>query len=122
MAEVQPHAQLEPIIYDKNEKNAGASHQTSIFDTQHDPEKSRTATPDVAPSAASPRQMTQVSWVLVLIAILSAVFLFALDNTVVADVQPKIINVFGEVDKLPWASTAFALGAVAVNLFWLVPR
>ncbi|KAF2014395.1 MFS general substrate transporter, partial [Aaosphaeria arxii CBS 175.79] len=94
-----------------------SSHE--IFDgTQSGLEKPQSAISETLGSTPSPRNMKQISWVLVLISILSAVFLFALDNTVVADIQPKIINIFGEIEKLPWASVAFALGAVAVNLFW----
>ena len=57
-------------------------------------------------------------WILVVIAILSSTFLFALDNTVVADVQPQIIERFNQIGKLPWLSVAFLLGAVATNLIW----
>ncbi|KAK2749204.1 hypothetical protein FQN57_006819 [Myotisia sp. PD_48] len=35
-------------------------------------------------------------------------------NTVVADVQPAIINRFGEIQKLPWLGAAFSLGAVSI--------
>ncbi|KAA8644348.1 hypothetical protein EYZ11_001643 [Aspergillus tanneri] len=68
--------------------------------------------------APLPRKVTGFKWVLVIFSILSAIFLFALDNTIVADVQPKIIDSFGEINKLPWISVAFALGAVSVNLVW----
>lgn len=64
-----------------------------------------------------PRDMNQVSWICVVISLMSSMFLFALDNTVVADVQPSIINTLGNVDKLPWVSVAYALGAIAINLF-----
>lgn len=64
-----------------------------------------------------PRDMSQLSWVCVVISLLASMFLFALDNTVVADVQPSIINTFGNVDELPWISVGYALGAIALNLF-----
>jgi hypothetical protein len=51
-------------------------------------------------------------------AILSGVFLFALDQTIVADVQPNIIAQFGSIDKLPWLSVAFLLATASTNLFW----
>lgn len=51
-------------------------------------------------------------------AILSSVFLFALDQTIVADVQPNIIVEFGSIDKLPWLSVSFLLGNASTNLFW----
>lgn len=65
-----------------------------------------------------PRKVSGIKWVLVIFSILSAIFLFALDNTIVADVQPKIVDSFGEINKLPWISVSFALGGVAVNLVW----
>jgi hypothetical protein len=46
------------------------------------------------------------------------VFLFALDQTIVADVQPNIIAQFGSIDKLPWLSVAFLLATASTNLFW----
>ena len=67
---------------------------------------------------APPRDMKTVVWILVAASVFSATFLFALDNTIVADVQPNIIEDFGEVTKLPWISVAFPLGAVAMNLIW----
>ena len=57
-------------------------------------------------------------WTIIVLSILSSTFLFALDNTIVADVQPRIIDSLGEIQKLPWISVAFALGAVSVNLVW----
>lgn len=52
--------------------------------------------------------------------ILSCVFLFALDNTIVADVQPAIVNEFHDVAMLPWLSVAFLLGAASTLLVWSV--
>ena len=63
------------------------------------------------------RNMRQATWICVLLSLLPSIFLFALDNTVVADVQPRIIYTFGDIDKLPWVSVSYALGAIAVNLF-----
>lgn len=63
------------------------------------------------------RNMSQLSWICLLISLLSSMFLFALDNTVVADAQPRIIETFGHVKLLPWISVAYALGAIALNLF-----
>lgn len=50
--------------------------------------------------------------------IYSSAFLFSLDNSIVADVQPKIIEAFGSIDKLPWLSVAFALGSASTTLVW----
>ena len=45
---------------------------------------------------------------------LSTTFLFALDNTIVADIQPSVLNDLGRVELLPWLGTGFALGSMAV--------
>ena len=81
---------------------------------------------DIADEKSSPpkdqpeqvRQITGIRWFLVVFAILSSTFLFALDNTVVADVQPKIVDRFGQIQKLPWLSVSFLVAAVATNLIW----
>ncbi|KAH8723578.1 putative MFS drug efflux transporter [Phaeosphaeriaceae sp. PMI808] len=36
--------------------------------------------------------------------------------TIVAVIRPRLLTVFGNVDKLPWVSVAYPLGAVALNL------
>ena len=64
------------------------------------------------------RKITGIKWLLVVISILSSTFLFALDNTVVADVEPKIVDRFGEIQKLPWLPIGFLVAAVSTNLIW----
>lgn len=66
------------------------------------------------------RNLKPLSWFFVVFSLLAALFLFALDNTIVANVQENIIYTLGGIDKLAWISVAFALGAVATNLFWYV--
>lgn len=68
----------------------------------------------------SVRKLKSLSWFFVVFSLLAALFLFALDNTIVANVQENIIYTLGGIQKLPWISVAFALGAVATNLFWCV--
>ncbi|KAE8445897.1 hypothetical protein EG329_012676 [Mollisiaceae sp. DMI_Dod_QoI] len=65
-----------------------------------------------------PRDIGEWKWALVVFAILSSTFLFALDNTIVADVQPTIVTHFDAVSKLSWLSVAFLIGAAATNLVW----
>ncbi|KAI1089294.1 major facilitator superfamily domain-containing protein [Rostrohypoxylon terebratum] len=67
---------------------------------------------------APPRDVTGWRWYMVMTAILFSIFLYALDNTVVADIQSIIIKDLGEVDKLSWLSVAFLLTATATNLVW----
>ncbi|KAI0859728.1 major facilitator superfamily-domain-containing protein [Xylaria cubensis] len=65
-----------------------------------------------------PRTLHGILWVICLASIISAVFLFSLDNTIVALLQPQIVEAFGSIDKLPWVAVSFALGSVSVNLLW----
>ena len=64
------------------------------------------------------RDIHGIKWTLAVISILISTFLFALDNTIVADVQPAIVERFGQVDKLPWLSVAFLVTAAGTNLVW----
>lgn len=65
-----------------------------------------------------PRDVHGIAWILVVLSILSSTFLFALDNTIVADVQPAIVNRFGSIEKLPWLSVAFLVAGAGTNLVW----
>ncbi|EEP76519.1 predicted protein [Uncinocarpus reesii 1704] len=62
----------------------------------------------------SPRQLHGIKWAIAYISMLSTTFLFALDNTVVADIQPAILEDFGEIELLPWIGTGFALGSMCI--------
>jgi hypothetical protein len=64
------------------------------------------------------RKIRGFRWVVVIISILSSVTLYSLDNTIVADIQPQIVNEFGELAKLPWLSVAFLVACVATNSIW----
>ena len=66
------------------------------------------------------RAVTGFKWFMTVSSILSSTFLYALDQTVVADVEPKIVERFGEIQKLPWLPIAFLLAAVSTNLIWYV--
>lgn len=79
-----------------------------------DPEKSTDSTEDDTPEYK--REIHGVKWVLTVAAILSCVFLYALDTTVVADIQPNIIASLGDFQKFPWLATAYALPSTALVL------
>ena len=83
--------------------------------------QSSAALPD-AQVSKNVRNMKQATWICVVLSLLSSIFLFALDNTIVADVQPRIIYTLGDIDKLPWVSVSYALGAITVNLFIYVSK
>lgn len=65
-----------------------------------------------------PRDIQGWKWIAVVLSILSSTFLFALDNTIVANVQPVIVEHFDAVSKLSWLSVSFLIGAAATNLVW----
>ena len=72
----------------------------------------------VAEEEAPPRDIHGVKWGIVVGAILSSTFLFALDNTIVANIQPAIVNHFEDVSKLAWLSVSFLIAAASTNLIW----
>lgn len=41
---------------------------------------------------------------------MSTVLLFALDNTIVATIQPTIVDTFGQQQNLAWIGISFVLG------------
>lgn len=59
---------------------------------------------------------TGLKWFLIIVSILVGLFLFALDNTIVADIQPVIADHFQAVDKIAWLAAAFSLSATALTL------
>jgi MFS family permease len=77
-------------------------------------EKPIDATEDSGPEYQ--REIHGIKWVLTVGAILSCVFLYALDTTVVADIQPNIIVSLGDFQKFPWLATAYALPSTALVL------
>ena len=68
----------------------------------------------------SPRNVHGIKWALAVTSILISTFLFALDNTIVADIQPAIVDRFGQVGKISWLAVAFLIAAIGTNLFWYV--
>ncbi|KAJ2988786.1 hypothetical protein NUW58_g3795 [Xylaria curta] len=83
-----------------------------------DPQQSQTTgslsdTPETQPKE-SERSLRGWKWAVAYAAMLSTTFLFSLDNTIVANIQPSIIEDFGRVELLPWIGTGFALGTMAV--------
>ena len=50
--------------------------------------------------------------------ILSSTFFFALDQTIVADIIPDIVEHFGAVEKLPWVSVTLLLASAGTINFW----
>lgn len=65
-----------------------------------------------------PRDMRTWQWILLSGGVLFATILLALDNTIVANLQPQIVEAFGEISKFPWINLNYSLGAVASGLLW----
>lgn len=68
--------------------------------------------------ARSLNQHTFQADILPVSAILSSVFFFSLDQTIVADIIPDIVDHFGAVQKLPWVSVTLLLAAAGTINFW----
>lgn len=66
--------------------------------------------PDTRPHGAG--------WILIVVSLISATFLWGLDGTIVADIQATFVEEFHAIDKLAWNSVAFFLGAAASVLSW----
>ncbi|KAI1119044.1 major facilitator superfamily domain-containing protein [Nemania sp. NC0429] len=60
------------------------------------------------------RTIRGFKWFIVYTTLLSTVLFYALESTVVANIQPSIIETFGHVDKLPWIGTAVFLGGQTI--------
>jgi MFS family permease len=100
------------VPHDKTETVSGNTSVTGVDEL--DKEKQ-----EVAPVEEEPvRNISGWRWGLVVAAILSSTFLFALDNTIVADVQPVIVLEFNAISKLTWLSVGFLIGAASTNLVW----
>ncbi|RYO89604.1 hypothetical protein DL766_000436 [Monosporascus sp. MC13-8B] len=64
------------------------------------------------------RSIHGFKWILTVVAILASTFLFALDTTVVADIQPNIIQSLGGFEKFTWLGSAFVLPSASLVLIW----
>ncbi|PQE31288.1 MFS drug efflux transporter protein [Rutstroemia sp. NJR-2017a WRK4] len=89
----------------------------SVADKEHDKRTSSNG-PSTGDPEAPPRDIDGWKWYMTTIAILFSTFLYALDATVVADLQPVIVQEFGKIQDLSWLSVAFLLCATATNLIW----
>jgi len=75
---------------------------------------------DIENESHSERQLTGLAWFLVVVAVLSPTFLYALDNTVMATVRPSIVDTFGHIETLTWLSISYPMGELGANPLWFV--
>lgn len=66
--------------------------------------------------AATVRPTHGLKWFVACSAIYLSAFLYGLDTTIAADVQPAIVKSLGNVQKLSWIGAGFPLGSIAVIL------
>ncbi|KAM0811981.1 putative Major facilitator superfamily (MFS) profile domain-containing protein [Seiridium cardinale] len=55
-------------------------------------------------------------WFLIVVAILINTFVYAIDNTIVAVIQPNIVEQFDDLSNLPWVSVGFVMAGTATAL------
>lgn len=101
----------------EDEQNRDVNVANSSLETHANAEKQSIDT-QPKPQADEPREISGWRWAVVVAAIYSSQFLFALDNTIVANVQPVIVEHFNAVEKLTWLSVAFLIGSAGTNLIW----
>lgn len=67
------------------------------------------------------RSITGFLWAIVVLAVLSFTFLYALDNTITANIRPGIVRTFdNNMGMLPWISVSYPLGEIGSCPFWSV--
>lgn len=68
----------------------------------------------------SPRRasLSPLCWVILCSSMLLAEMQAALDSTITADLQPTIIDTFGEISKFPWINVTYSLGMGGSCLLW----
>ncbi|KAI0197902.1 major facilitator superfamily domain-containing protein [Astrocystis sublimbata] len=76
-------------------------------------ESDRSARPE-SEKGETARTIRGFKWFIVYTTLLSTVLFYALESTVVANIQPSIVETFGSVDKLPWIGTAVYLGGQTI--------
>ncbi|TGO43440.1 hypothetical protein BHYA_0001g00700 [Botrytis hyacinthi] len=117
----------QPVMMTADEEKAAATVPTG--DEKHDHD-AKLETGSSQPAKLSERQRTihgikllsscflQIDpmWVLLVVAILSNLCFYAIDNTIVAVIQPVIVKDFGEVQNLPWISVGFLMAGTATAL------
>ena len=62
--------------------------------------------------------LSSFSWFILCSSMLLAELQAALDSTITANLQPTIIETFGEIVKLPWVNVTYSLGMGGSCLFW----
>ncbi|KAI1374178.1 MFS general substrate transporter [Hypoxylon crocopeplum] len=70
----------------------------------------------VEEQAEEQRKITGVRWFLFVVSTLTSIFIYSLDNTIVANIVPTIVNDLNGVSELAWLSVGFTIGGMAMVL------
>ncbi|KAF3904975.1 hypothetical protein AA313_de0200989 [Arthrobotrys entomopaga] len=103
----------------RDEKDSRSEKDASGATTPYSGSESGRDLEKIAESEHEPEQVRSIhgiKWFIVIAAIYSTAFLYGLDNTVVADIQPQVIDTFGDLTKLGWLGSGFPLGSIATLL------
>ncbi|KAK1150022.1 hypothetical protein N8T08_003580 [Aspergillus melleus] len=73
---------------------------------------------EIFPDSEEERHIRGIKWFLLVASTLTGSFIYALDNTIVANIAPTIVNHFDAVENLPWLSVGFMIGGVAMVLIY----
>ena len=69
-------------------------------------------------TSPSTTNLTRIRWRILCACLLLAETQAALENTITANLQPVIIDTFGEISKFPWINITYSLGGAATCLLW----
>ncbi|KAF4504955.1 hypothetical protein G6O67_006960 [Ophiocordyceps sinensis] len=70
----------------------------------------------VVPKPEEKRAITGIRWFLFVVSTLTSIFVYSLDNTIVANIIPEMVTELNSIDRLPWLSVGFMIGGMAMVL------
>ena len=115
---VSRDAQIQPTLPPRSVPASCRRHR-QLLHVEKPLQSDTTSGPSASVGGVTTRKITGVAWFVVNVALLSATFLYALDNTVTATVRPGIVETFGHrIDMLPWVSVAYPMGEFGANPIW----
>jgi len=102
----------------ENELGHHASQEKGIPSPAQDEKDQEDGDGNVPDQRSGNASMSRLYWVILCSSMLLAELQAALDSTITADLQPTIINAFGEISKFPWINVTYSLGMGGSCLFW----
>lgn len=100
----------------QSEDALGMKQAYTSLDQQPPHQDCQRISPELSSEKQEPesRKIRGLRWLAVCFAIYSANFLYGLDTTIVANIQPSIVNSLGHIGELAWIGVGFPLGSVAM--------